>query len=379
MKNRPYIVGGVLSLVGYFWAMLRRVERTIPEELIEVRRNDQMRRLKGILRQRLVLFNGSSMWLRNTYYLLKPAIPWALRMVLRRFHARRLRRRFSSSWPINKEAVRAPEGWPGWPDGKQFAFVLTHDVEGKRGLDRCRWLAEMEMGLGFRSSFNFVPEGKYTTPESLRGFLNSNGFEVGVHDLRHDGTLYRSWKSFKKDAQKINRYLTEWGAVGFRSGFMFHHLGWLQDLNILYDASTFDTDPFEPQPDGMNTIFPFWVPRKDCTGYVELPYTLPQDSTLFLVFQEASIDTWVRKLDWVAAHGGLALVNVHPDYMNFNGRRSSSEYGAELYEDFLEYVNTSYRSQGWFALPRDVAKYACQHKPPLPERTIPSEPRRRRG
>jgi hypothetical protein len=27
--------------------------------------------------------------------------------------------------------------------------------------------------------------------------------------------------------------------------------------------STFDTDPFEPQPDGMGTIFPFWVPNQD--------------------------------------------------------------------------------------------------------------------
>src|SRR5437867_13406809 len=100
-----------------------------------------------------LLVDGPRILLRNTYYLLKPAIPWALRMVLRRFRARRLRRRFSTSWPINEATVRAPAGWPGWPDGKQFAFVLTHDVEGKRGLDRCRWLAEIEMGLGFRSSF----------------------------------------------------------------------------------------------------------------------------------------------------------------------------------------------------------------------------------
>jgi len=27
----------------------------------------------------------------------------------------------------------------------------------------------------------------------------------------------------------------------------------------LYDSSTFDTDPFEPQPDGRHTMFPFRV------------------------------------------------------------------------------------------------------------------------
>jgi poly-beta-1,6-N-acetyl-D-glucosamine synthase len=49
MKNRPYIVGGVGMLLGYLWAMLGRLERSIPEELIALRRNDQWQRLKGIL------------------------------------------------------------------------------------------------------------------------------------------------------------------------------------------------------------------------------------------------------------------------------------------------------------------------------------------
>src|SRR5262245_8604021 len=49
MKNRPYVVGGVGILLGYFWAMLRRVERSIPDELVALRRSDQVRRLKGIL------------------------------------------------------------------------------------------------------------------------------------------------------------------------------------------------------------------------------------------------------------------------------------------------------------------------------------------
>jgi hypothetical protein len=266
--------------------------------------------------------------------------------------------RFSDTWPINQVAREAPVWWRGWPDGKKLAFVITHDVEGKKGLDRCRELAEMEIRLGIRSSFNFVPEGKYETPEFLRAFLTSNGFEVGVHDLKHDGWLYSSREHFKRQVPKINEYLKDWGSCGFRSGFMLHQLDWLRDLNILYDASSFDTDPFEPQPDGVNTIFPFWVGQCESTGYVELPYTLPQDSTLFLLLREPAIDAWTLKLDWLAEHGGLALVNVHPDYLSFNGDRHRSEYSVCLYQNLLEYVNKRYSRDAWFALPKAVAAYA---------------------
>jgi len=218
----------------------------------------------------------------------------------------------------------------------------------------------MEMSSGFRSSFNFVPEGQYATPAALRRTLDERGFEVGVHDLYHDGKLYRSRAGFQKRARAINRYLSSWNAVGFRSAFMLHNLEWLRDLEILYDLSTFDIDPFEPQPDAANTIFPFWVARSDGTGYVELPYTLAQDSTLFLVLQETTIDVWRNKLDWLARQGGLALLNVHPDYMSFDGKRSSVEYDAELYRAFLDYVTRQYGGRCWCALPRDVARYINQ-------------------
>ena len=45
---------------------------------------------------------------------------------------------------------------------------------------------------------------------------------------------------------------------------MYHNLDWIHDLDIYYDASTFDTDPFEPQPDGFKTIYPFTV-KNDST------------------------------------------------------------------------------------------------------------------
>jgi len=260
---------------------------------------------------------------------------------------------------------RNPDGWRGWPGGKKFALVLTHDVEGPSGLAKCRQLAELERELGFRSSFNFIPEGDYRVSSELRKELTRQGFEVGVHDLRHDGRLYQSRRDFDENAKRINEYLDEWGAAGFRSGFMLHNLNWLHDLDIKYDMSTFDTDPFEPQPEGRHTIFPFVVPRPQrlnghasADGYVELPYTLPQDSTLFLLLRETTPDIWLRKLDWIAAHGGMVLLNTHPDYMAFDGKKlKSMQYPVELYRRLLEYINAKYAGEYWHALPNDVAGF----------------------
>src|SRR5262249_50640883 len=165
-----------------------------------------------------------------------------------------------------------------WPDNKKFALVLTHDVEGNGGVANCPALMELEAKLGFRSSYNFIPEGDYRVSKQLRQQLVANGFEVGVHDLHHDGKLYSSRIGFAQKAQRINEYLQEWGAVGFRSGFMLHNLDWLGDLNALYDASTFDTDPFEPQPDGVGTIFPFWVNRVRSAEYGMRNEIAPSDT-----------------------------------------------------------------------------------------------------
>ena len=154
--------------------------------------------------------------------------------------------------------------------------------------------------------------------------------------------------------------MQEWESVGFRSASMLHNLEWIGDLNIEYDASTFDTDPFEPQSDGMKTIFPFWVKGNGKRrGYVELPYTLPQDFTLFVLMQEKTIDVWNRKLDWIAEVGGMALLNIHPDYINFNNNRIlSEEYTIDKYVEFLNYVKSKYKGKYWHALPKQVAAYS---------------------
>jgi len=308
------------------------------------------------------------MLLRRLYYFLKPCLPWRIRIAARRVAARKKREASRAVWPINEAAGQPPLGWRGWPGGKKFAFVLTHDVEGPDGLAKCDRLAELEMALGFRSSFNLVPEGSYAVPPALRSRLTERGFEVGIHDLRHDGGLYASREAFRKNARRINHYVSDWGATGFRSGFMLHELDWIHDLEIEYDSSTFDTDPFEPQPDAVTTIFPFWVPAANQgaarPGYLELPYTLPQDSTLFLLLGEVSPDIWIRKLDWIADRQGMALINVHPDYLRFPGEPATPRtFPVEHYIRLLEHVRDRHAGEFWNPLPITLAREVARLRP----------------
>lgn len=291
------------------------------------------------------------------YYYVKPLIPRRMQLLARRWVAIRKRQSCSNIWPIDRDAGKIPEEWHGWPGNKRFALVLTHDVDTFKGHEKCHRLMQLEENLGFRSSFNFVAAG-YPVSSELRRHLTHHGFEVGVHGLYHNYKLYESRETFRKHAAHINEYMKTWESVGFRSPCMFHNLEWLGDLNIKYDASTFDTDPFEPQSDGVGTIYPFCV-RNDPSreGYVELPYTLPQDFTLFLLFKENDIGIWKDKLSWVAEQGGMALVNTHPDYMNFDGRAEFEEYPATYYEELLQHIARDYEGKYWHALPREMAEF----------------------
>jgi hypothetical protein len=306
-------------------------------------------------------------WTR-LFYLLKPAIPRRLQIALRRRVARYKRKKYAHVWPIDPDSTKPPEGWVGWPEGKHFAVVLSHDVDTIKGYNKCLRLADLEEQMGFRSTFSFVPEAYGRISSVLLDELRRRGFGVAVHGLKHDGKLFSSKRVFTRSAVRINAYLTEWQARGFTSPSMHHNLKWLTALDIEYSISTFDTDPFEPQPDPVGTIFPFWVPNNSPKkGFMEMPYTLPQDSTLFIILQEKTIDIWKRKLDWLAAKGGMTLVNTHPDFMNFDGSPSGDyEYPVDYYLQLLGYLKSRYAGKFHHALSSalaDFCKRGCVSAP----------------
>ena len=49
MTKPPYIIGGLVLLLGYFWSVARGVERPVSEEMARFTRHEQMQRLKEFL------------------------------------------------------------------------------------------------------------------------------------------------------------------------------------------------------------------------------------------------------------------------------------------------------------------------------------------
>ena len=91
---------------------------------------------------------------------------------------------------------------------------------------------------------------------------------------------------------------------------------------------------------------------------MELSYTLPQDSTLFVLLKKKSPHIWKHKLDWIAEHGGLALVNIHPDYIDFSGTgKAGCKYSPDLLVEFMDYIHSKYEGMYWNPLAKNLASW----------------------
>jgi peptidoglycan/xylan/chitin deacetylase (PgdA/CDA1 family) len=305
------------------------------------------------------LSGGGRSRLLGVYYAVKPLLPRRLQLAMRRAYAPRQAARAFPAWPnepvlVNawyaelRERILAQDGAPVplvglWPHGRRFACALTHDVEGPAGIANIDRVLEVERRHGFVSSWNFVAEW-YDIPDGTFERIREAGGEIGLHAIKHDGKLFGSRARFEAELPAIHSYLARWGAEGFRSPATGRNADWMHELACSYDTSFPDSDPFEPQPGGCCSIWPFFFGE-----VVELPITLVQDHTLFEILRDPSNGPWERKTEWLKRHHGLVNLIAHPDYLLSDERLAR-------YEAFLVFLNR-HREEGWFALPREVASW----------------------
>jgi len=231
-----------------------------------------------------------------------------------------------------------------WPPGCRAAVILTHDVESEQGLREAVRVADLEEKHGLRSSFNLVADW-YPIDWGIVEELRGRGFELGVHGLFHDRSLFSDREQFEHQLPLLRRFHERIGADGFRSPATYRRLGWLGELPTQYDCTVPMSDPYEPQPGGCCSPWPFFI-----GPLVELPYTLPQDHTLFTLLRQRDIGLWADQLRALERTAGLVQCVTHPDpgYLAVPQNRG-------LYQKFLELV--SGRENLWHALPRDIAEW----------------------
>jgi hypothetical protein len=293
----------------------------------------------------------------RTYYGVRPVMPRRAQIGMRRLFSRVQRRRTFPRWPIEPAlhdlyallfryvAGIAGDSVPSiapWPRGYTWALVLTHDVETSVGYRSLNLLREIELRTGHRSSWNFVPK-RYDVDDSVVRELVEQGFEVGVHGLLHDGRDLESEEMVRQRSPEMRAYGDRWRARGFRSPATHRQWDLMPMLGFDYDSSYPDTDPFEPQAGGCCTWLPYF--NRDL---VELPITVTQDHTLFVILGERGEQRWIDKTAYLRSRHGMALLITHPDYMLESDRLGAYERFLRAFED----------DPGvWRALPHDVSDW----------------------
>lgn len=297
--------------------------------------------------------------LKTVYYLVRPLTTRSTRQLLQRYHSRKWKEYPFPRWPVDvsvetiresllTHALRAkgissiPFIWY-WPEGKSSCAIMTHDVESHSGLDSCNELMDIDDSYAIKASFQIVPEARYRISAAARDDMKKRGFEVNVHDLRHNGRLFSDRAGFLRQAQKINQYCEQFGSKGFRSGALYRKLDWYDAFRFEYDMSAPNVAHLDPQRGGCCTVMPFFV-----GDIVELPVTTTQDYSLFNILGSYSIELWEQQIDIIRKHHGLISFIVHPDYLDTAKAR-------ETYESLLRHLSRlSSESDIWTATPGQV-------------------------
>jgi hypothetical protein len=296
---------------------------------------------------------------RGLYYRVRPLLPISIRKHFQRWVlAPRMKTQFPS-WPVDRTADRLLENllavWIRaqgqqqipfiwfWPDGHSSAAIVTHDVETQAGVRFCSSLMNLDEAFRIPSSFQIVPECRYSAPESLLDEFRQRGFEINVHDLNHDGRLYWEHQEFLHRVKRINAYGREFQAKGFRSGALYRNLDWYGALDFSYDMSVPNVAHLDPQGGGCCTVMPFFV-----GNILELPVTTIQDYPLFHILGEYSIDLWKHQIQLIQEGHGLISIIAHPDYLQ-------ESRAQETYSELLGHL-ARLRSDTdlWIALPSEV-------------------------
>jgi len=306
--------------------------------------------------------NGAMSVLSIPYYLVRPLLPVAARRHLQKVYLRGWDKLTFPRWPVDcsvdnlleqilafalkaTEAREIPFIW-FWPDGYKGCALMTHDVETEMGRAFCRTLMDIDDSFGVKASFQVIPEERYVVSPDFLDEIRRRGHEVAVHDLNHDGHLYKSKNQFVERVAKINDYGKKYRTDGFRAGVLYRKQVWYDQLDFAYDMSVPNVAHLDPQRGGCCTVMPYFI-----GDILEIPVTTIQDYTLFNILGDYSTKIWREQTRIIYEKSGLMSFIVHPDYVIKHHERV-------VYEELLHHiVDLSEQKSVWLSTPSQVNEW----------------------
>ena len=300
--------------------------------------------------------------LAKAYYLIRPVLSIGVRRHLQKIYLSGWDKLAFPRWPLDCSVDNLfrqlmllslssngnepiPFIW-FWPEGASSCAVMTHDVETESGRDFCPELMDIDDVYGIKSSFQIIPEQRYRVNRDYLCSIRERGFEVAVHDLNHDGHLYKDRNQFVERAAKINLYGKEYGAEGFRAAVLYRKQLWYEALSFSYDMSVPNVAHLDPQRGGCCTVMPYFI-----GNILEIPVTTTQDYTLFYILDDYSIDLWKQQIELIMKEHGLISFIVHADYIRKPRER-------RIYEELLGQLAQRREENGvWITTPVEVNRW----------------------
>jgi len=280
---------------------------------------------------------------------------------------------------------------PLWPDNKNFAVCLTHDVDNirkyscippllsvgsalllqkkpnlafnialeyltvllrlrKDPYDTFDYITELEKSSGFKSSFYFMA-GRHSKPDSrdtikksrvvrLVRSLERKGCEIGLHPSFYS---YNSLQLMASDKCELDK------RIGNKSyGCRLHYLRWKtpdtwriqEQLGLLYDTTLSFADHIGFRCGVCLPFKPFDVVENRRLNIWELPLTVMEGSLLGLNYQnlplEEAYDEIIRHIEIVKKFSGVFVLLWHNLYLGDSGDWKGRK---EVYEKVMQYIS----------------------------------------
>lgn len=268
-----------------------------------------------------------------------------------------------------------------WKNHAPYAVCLTHDVDRickqwyhyvfycKKGLkvqlkslrekmkgnepyNNFKYIAELEMSYGARSTFLFLNEshkelttnfiGRYkimdpAVVDTIR-WLDSKGFEIGLHGSYYS---YNNEELLKKEKETLEKIVGH-PVVSTRQHFLNRdETTWKIQKNIgLYYDSTIGNKKTTGE---KFPIFPYYTEE----GILEMPITVMDSVSLKTKEEMTGV---LKACDNVADRGGLVMLNFHQRQL----RKTEYPYIVKTYKKLLQKAQ---RDKAWITTMGEIGKY----------------------